>query len=226
MLYSPELILIDLDGTLVDSVPDLAYAVDHTMLALQMPLHSEAKVRHWVGNGIEKLVKRALTDDLDGEPDANLFERALHIFKGSYAECNGQHSRLYDGVKDGLEWLKKQDYPLACITNKAKQFTLPLLEQLQVLDYFEFVVSGDDLPHKKPHPLPLLHSAERLGISPHRALMLGDSMTDVKAARSAEFAAIICVSYGYNHGVDIREAEPDAVIDSFSQLPQFIAAKI
>jgi phosphoglycolate phosphatase len=220
--FNPELVLIDLDGTLVDSVPDLAYAIDHMMMALEMPQHGEKKVRQWVGNGIEKLVKRALTDDMDAEPEEALFEQGLHIFKGSYSECNGRHSQLYDGVQEGLDWLKNQGFTVACITNKAQQFTMPLLESLGVLDYFELVVSGDSLPKKKPDPMPLLHSAAHFSITPSKALMIGDSMTDVKAARNAEFGAVICVTYGYNHGIDIREANPDSVIDSFTQLPELL----
>ncbi len=222
MAYSPSLVLIDLDGTLVDSVPDLSYAVDHMMMALEMPQHGEQKVRQWVGNGIEKLVKRALTDDMDAEPETDLFEQGLRIFKGSYAECNGRHSVLYDGVQEGLDWLKQEGFTIACITNKAQQFTVPLLEKLNVWDYFQLVISGDSLPKKKPDPMPLLHCAAHFSVKPSQALMLGDSMTDVKAARNAEFGAIICVTYGYNHGVDIREASPDAVIDSFVQLPELL----
>ncbi|MCV6637578.1 phosphoglycolate phosphatase [Candidatus Albibeggiatoa sp. nov. NOAA] len=220
--FNPNLVLIDLDGTLVDSVPDLAFAVDHMMMALEMPQHGETKVRQWVGNGIEKLVKRALTDDMDEEPEAELFEQGLQIFKGSYAECNGRHSQLYDGVQDGLGWLKQEGFTVACITNKAQQFTTPLLDKLGILGEFELVVSGDSLPKKKPDPMPLLHSAAHFSITPSKALMIGDSMTDVKAARNAEFGAVICVTYGYNHGIDIREANPDSVIDSFAQLPQLL----
>ncbi|WP_353571764.1 phosphoglycolate phosphatase [Candidatus Albibeggiatoa sp. nov. BB20] len=220
--FTPKLVLIDLDGTLVDSVPDLSYAVDHMMMALELPQPGEKKVRQWVGNGIEKLVKRALADDMDAEPEADLFEQGLHIFKGSYAECNGRHSQLYDGVKEGLDWLKQEGFTIACITNKAQQFTTPLLEKVGILDYFQLVVSGDSLPKKKPDPMPLLHSAAHFSVTPSKALMIGDSMTDVKAARNAEFGAVICVNYGYNHGIDIREANPDSVIDSFTQLPQLL----
>ncbi|MEK7990445.1 MAG: phosphoglycolate phosphatase [Thiotrichaceae bacterium] len=220
--FTPKLVLIDLDGTLVDSVPDLSYAVDHMMMALELPQPGEQKVREWVGNGIEKLVKRALTDDMDAEPEAELFEQGLQIFKGSYAECNGRHSQLYEGVKEGLDWLQQEGFILACITNKAQQFTVPLLEKVGILSYFKLVVSGDSLPKKKPDPMPLLHSAAHFSVPPSKSLMIGDSMTDVKAARNAEFGAVICVNYGYNHGIDIQEANPDHVIDSFTQLPQLL----
>jgi len=217
MADKPEMILIDLDGTLIDSVPDLAYCVDAMMGALEMPEHGEAKVRDWVGNGVERLVRRALVGQLEGEPDEDLFQRAYPIFLELYAENNAKRSMLYPGVQEGLEFLKGAGYQLGCVTNKAEQFTLPLLRDLGIADFFEIIVSGDTLPKKKPDPMPLLHAAEHFGVEPKAALMLGDSMSDVKAARAAGFR-IICVSYGYNHGQDIREFGPDAVIDSFVEL--------
>lgn len=216
----PHMVLIDLDGTLVDSVPDLTAAVDAMMRDLGLPERGEARVRHWVGNGVERLVKRALTDSLDGEPDPALYERAYPVFKQHYAACNGTHSVLYPGVTEGLAFL--QSHPsvkLGCITNKAEQFTVPLLTKLGVADVFGLIISGDKLPEKKPHPMPLLHAVEFFGTTPGMSLMLGDSITDVRAARAAEFGGVVCVSYGYNHGEDIRTAKPDAVIDSFSELP-------
>jgi phosphoglycolate phosphatase len=216
-LKKPEMILIDVDGTLVDSVPDLHYCVDEMMRALGMPLRGEAKVRTWVGNGVERLVRRSLTDSLDGEPDGALFQRAYPIFLDLYTENTSKRSRLYPGVKEGLEMMARAGYKLGCVTNKAAQFTLPLLKDLGVYDRFAIVVSGDTLPEKKPHPMPLLHAAEFFGVKPEKALMLGDSVSDVKAARAAGFQ-IVCMSYGYNHGVDIREAKPDAVLDSMAEL--------
>jgi len=219
---NPELILIDLDGTLIDTVPDLAYAIDGMMSQLDLPQRGEEKVRRWVGNGIERLVKRALLDSDEGEPDDKLFQSALHLFKVVYAECNGRHSTLFPGVREGLDWLKSQNAVLACITNKAEQFTTPLLKAFKIDQDFKLVISGDSLPKKKPDPLPLLHAAEFFKVEPHKALMLGDSINDVQAARAAGFQ-IICVSYGYNHGEDIRKANPDAVIDSFAQLSSVIS---
>lgn len=221
VLSTPELVLIDLDGTLVDTVPDLAYAIDGMMSQLDLPQRSEEKVRRWIGNGIERLVKRALLDQFEGEPDDELFQSALHIFQVLYAQINGQMSKPYPGVLEGLEWLKSQGYPLACITNKAEQFTTPLLKNLKLDHHFRLTICGDTLAKKKPDPLPLLHAAEFFQVDPHKALMLGDSINDVIAARSAGFQ-IICVNYGYNHGEDISTANPDAVIDSFTQLPNLI----
>ncbi len=221
MLCKPEMVLIDVDGTLVDSVPDLAYCVDEMLKQLGMPVHGEAKVREWVGNGVERLTRRALIGQLEGEPDEALFERAYPIFLYLYAENTSKRSKLFPGVKEGLDYLKQAGYRLGCVTNKAEQFTVPLLKDLGVYDDFEIVVSGDSLPKKKPDPLPLLHVAEFFGAKPEQALMIGDSVSDVKAARAAGFR-IICMSYGYNHGMDIREAHPDAVIDSMDELPELL----
>jgi phosphoglycolate phosphatase len=217
MLDKPKMVLIDVDGTLVDSVPDLAWCVDEMMRQLDMPERGEASVRHWVGNGVSRLVERALTNDLDGMPDQALFDKAYPIFLDLYADNTSKRSVLYDGVTEGLAYLQSAGYRLGCVTNKARQFTLPLLKTLELYDLFEIVISGDTLPKKKPDPLPLLHAAEKLGVTPAESLMLGDSMSDVKAARAAGFR-IVCMTYGYNHGEDIRDSNPDAVIDSMTEL--------
>ena len=220
-IHKPEMILIDVDGTLVDSVPDLAFCVDQMMHQLGLPERGEASVRHWVGNGVERLVKRALTNSLDGEPDHALYDQALPLFRKLYAANTCKRSHLYDGVREGLDYLKQSGYRLGCVTNKAGEFTLPILRDLGVEDYFEVVICGDDTPRKKPDPLPLLTAAERMAVKPESALMLGDSQSDVKAARAAGFQ-IVCMSYGYNHGEDIRGFDPDAVIDSFTELSHFL----
>ena len=216
-----KMVLIDVDGTLVDSVPDLAYCVDEMMEQLGMPVRGEASVRNWVGNGVERLVRRALTNSLDDEPDDALFAKAYPIFLDLYADNTSKRSILYPGVKEGVAFLKSAGYKLGCVTNKAAQFTEPLLKDLGVYDNFSIVISGDTLPLKKPDPAPLLHAAEFFGVAPKEAMMLGDSVSDVKAARAAGFQ-IVCMSYGYNHGVDIRTANPDAVIDSMAQLPELL----
>jgi phosphoglycolate phosphatase len=217
------MILIDVDGTLVDSVPDLGYCVDEMMRRLGRPPHGEAAVRNWVGNGVERLVRRALIGALDGEPDEADFSRAYPIFLDLYAENTSKRSVLYPGVREGLDWLKAAGYPLGCVTNKAAQFTEPLLKDLGVYDRFDIVISGDSLPKKKPDPLPLLHAADYFGVAPTDSLMVGDSVSDVSAARAAGFS-IVCMSYGYNHGEDIHLANPDAVIDSMVELQWLLAA--
>jgi phosphoglycolate phosphatase len=216
-MKQPKMILIDVDGTLVDSVPDLAFCVDAMMDRLGRPARGESEVRNWVGNGVERLVRRALTGTLGGEPDEADYERAYPIFLELYRENTSKRSHLYAGIREGLDYLKDSGYPLGCVTNKAAQFTEPLLADLGVRGYFDIVVSGDTLPRKKPDPMPLLHAAAHFGVEPADAVMVGDSVSDVKAARAAGFA-IVCMSYGYNHGRDIREAQPDAVLDSLIQI--------
>lgn len=215
------MILIDVDGTLVDSVPDLAYCVDEMMKQINMPTHGVAKVRNWVGNGVDRLVQRALIGQLDGNPDPALFEMARPIFLELYADNVSKRSKLYDGVREGLDYLKLRQYQLGCVTNKAEQFTVPLLKDLGVYADFSIVICGDSLPKKKPDPLPLLHAAEHFEVAPENALMIGDSISDVKAARAAGFQ-IICMSYGYNHGEDIRNYGPDLVIDSMAELKNIL----
>jgi len=216
-LTKPKMVLIDLDGTLVDSVPDLAWCIDQTMQSLSLPLRGEDKVRDWVGNGVPRLIERALVDDINGMPSDELYQKAHPIFMDYYAKNPCTFSRLYPSVKGGLSWLKSQDMRLGCVTNKDEQFTLPILEKLDILGEFEIIISGDTLPVKKPDPAPLLYGTQFFNIAAEDAMMLGDSINDVKAARAAGFS-IVCMSYGYNHGIDIRLAEPDSVIDSFAEL--------
>ncbi len=215
--FQPKLIMIDVDGTLVDSVPDLAYCIDEMMQKLGLKKWGEAKVRYWVGNGIPKLVERALSGELEGRPIKEVFDVAYPIFLDLYEDNTAERSYLYDGVREGLDYLKSQGYQLGCVTNKSEQFTHPLLKVLGIINDFKIIISGDTLSKRKPDPMPLLYCAEHFNLKPEECLMLGDSVSDVKAARAAGFD-IICMSYGYNHGNDIADENPDLVIDSMSQL--------
>ena len=217
MISKPQMVLIDVDGTLVDSVPDLAYCVDEMMKAIGREPHGETKVRDWVGNGVERLTRRALIGQLDGEPSDEDFAKGYPIFLELYKDNTSKRSCLYPGVREGLDYMKSQGYRLGCVTNKDAQFTIPLLKGLGIYDEFGIVVSGDTLPVKKPDPQPLLHAAAHFGVGAEDSLMLGDSKSDVTAARNAGFQ-IVCMSYGYNHGEDIRNYHPDAVIDSMEEL--------
>ncbi len=217
----PKMILIDVDGTLVDSVPDLAYCVDEMMKALGREPHGEVKVRDWVGNGVERLTRRALIGQLDGEPSDEDFAKGYPIFLDLYKDNTSKRSCLYPGVREGLDYMKSQGYLLGCVTNKDAQFTIPLLKGLGIYDEFGIVVSGDTLPVKKPDPQPLLHAAAHFGVGAEDSLMLGDSKSDVTAARNAGFQ-IVCMSYGYNHGEDICNYNPDAVIDSMVELKELL----
>ena len=222
-LKTPKMVLIDLDGTLVDSAPDLAFCVDATLKQLGLPPQGLEQVRDWVGNGVEKLMRRALSGDIDGAPDEALLKRAMPVFLKLYEHNLAQRSRLYPGIREGIALLKAQGILLGCVTNKIARFTEPLLKQLGVRDEFGIVVSGDTLAEKKPHPAPLLHAAQFFNVAPHESLMVGDSVHDVEAARAAGFQ-VACVSYGYNHGADIRAAHPDAVIDSLLELPALFSS--
>jgi phosphoglycolate phosphatase len=216
---TPELVLIDLDGTLVDSVPDIAFCVDRMLTELDRPTVGQAHVRKWVGNGIDILVRRALAGNLGREVDEELFARALPVFTALYALHTSERSRVYDGVPAGLEYLRASGAALACVTNKASAFSHKLLAEMELAKHFSLVISGDTLARKKPDPLPLLHASRHFAVPPERALLIGDSANDVEAARAAGFG-IVCVSYGYNHGDDIRDSLPDAVIDSLAELPK------
>ncbi len=213
------LILFDLDGTLIDSVGDLAWCCNEMLKQLGRPSHSTEKVATWVGNGVERLVKRVLTEDMQAEPDAELFERAMPVFDELYASNVSEYSRVYAGVIEGLQQLQQTSARLACVTNKAERFTLPLLEGLQLLPFFELVVSGDTTARKKPDPMQLNYAANHFGLQGEDCLMVGDSSNDIKAARAAGFQ-VIAVPYGYNHGMDIRESNPDLVIESFTELAE------
>lgn len=215
----PELVLLDLDGTLVDSIPDLANAVNKTLQEFSIEERDLNSVRHWVGNGVEKLLHRALTNDIDGEAGSELFDKAFTKFMEIYSKNMCVMSVCYPGVREGIDYLKEKNITLGCVTNKSGQFVGPILEKLGIKDDMSIIIAGDTLAKKKPDPLPLLHAASAFKVDPKKSLMIGDSISDVKAARAANFQ-IVCVSYGYNHGNDIRDTNPDAVVDSLAELPQ------
>lgn len=217
MFEKVEAVFFDLDGTLVDSVPDLAAAVDIMMSQLGLPVRGEELVRQWVGNGIENLIRRALANDMAGQVPEILVDKARPLFKAAYQEYICQQSRLYPGVLEGLDALRKRGLRLACITNKPTEFTLPLVERIGLGEFFQTVVGGDCIANKKPAPDALLLAAQRLKVNIDKGLMVGDSVNDVGAARHAG-CPVVGVPYGYNHGRDIREAKPDAVIDSIAEL--------
>jgi phosphoglycolate phosphatase len=218
-LAMPELVLLDLDGTLVDSIPDLANSVNATLLELSIKERDLSNIRNWVGNGVEKLLHRALSDDIDGEAEPELFEKAYSRFMEIYKQNMCATTTCYQGVREGIDFLKEQKIKLGCVTNKSGAFVSPILEKTGLMNDMSVIVAGDTLPKKKPDPMPLLHAASILEIDPKQSLMIGDSVSDVKAARAADFQ-IVCVSYGYNHGKDIRDTKPDAVVDSLAELPQ------
>jgi len=220
----PQLVIIDLDGTLIDTVPDIVPATDRVMADIGFPKRSVVQIREWVGNGAEYFVKRALLGKMDGElEDKDLLQHTRLLFMQYYAEENGKHSQLYVGVREGLDWLKSQGCRLACCTNKPERCTISLLKMLGIFEDFNLVLSGDSLTKKKPDPLPLQHSLQFFDIPVENAIMLGDSISDILAAKAAGMP-VICVDYGYNHGNDICliAPSPDLVIQSFVDLKQIL----
>jgi len=215
-----KMVMIDLDGTLIDTVPDLAAAANRMLVDLGRAEWSESHYRTWIGNGVPRFVKRALTGEMLAEPDPKLFDQALKFFRQHYAESVSALSKPYPGVVEALNQLTKEGYALACITNKAEAFTLPLLADLGLDGYFKLILSGDSLPKQKPDPLPLLHACQHFGIDAAHGVLIGDSSNDVQAARAANMP-VICVTYGYNHGHDIRQSHPDAVVDTLTEVPAF-----
>jgi phosphoglycolate phosphatase len=209
-------VTIDLDGTLLDTIPDLACAANMMLVKLGRPELDPSVIRTFVGKGIENLVQRTLAANLDGAVSAELAERELELFEGCYSEVNGRHTTIYSGVTQGLDRLREQGIPLACVTNKSARYTLPLLDMLGLAGYFEQVVAGDTLTLKKPHPAQLLHAAGKFGIAPTDMLMIGDSLNDAQAARAAG-CPVICVTYGYNEGHDVRDLDADALVDTLDE---------
>ncbi|HOW76643.1 MAG TPA: phosphoglycolate phosphatase [Candidatus Competibacteraceae bacterium] len=215
-------VFFDLDGTLVDSVPDLTAAINIMLQQLGLPKREEAQVRTWVGNGMDNLIRRALVGDMDGSrASSELFACAKPLYKAAYADHISVYSALYPGTRDGLTALCAARIPMACVTNKPAEFARPLLDRLGIGEFFTTVVGGECTPNPKPAPDALLLCAERLSVSITQGLMVGDSLNDVGAARNAG-CPVVCVPYGYNHGYDIRDAQPDAVIDSIADLPALL----
>jgi phosphoglycolate phosphatase len=213
--------MIDLDGTLADTIPDLAEAANRMLRELGRPGLVPGLVRTFVGKGIAKLVERALAGTLEGRVDSALLARALPIYERCYAEVNGRHTVVFPGVREGLRKLRDMQLRLACVTNKAERFTLALLEQLELARCFEQIIAGDTLPQKKPDPQPLLHACRGFGIAPRDMLMIGDSANDVEAARAAG-CPVFCVDYGYNEGRDVRELDVDAIVASLIEATRLI----
>ncbi|MDE2389367.1 MAG: phosphoglycolate phosphatase [Betaproteobacteria bacterium] len=216
-----KVIMIDLDGTLLDTAEDLALSANLMLKDLNMPEQSTATIRSYIGKGIQKLVKRTLTGQLDGEPDAALFERALPIYEKHYATHLSVNTRPYPGVLEGIQAMQQAGFELACITNKAEAFTLPLLRATGLFDKFEIILSGDSLPRKKPDPMPLTHICKHFNTQPHEALLIGDSLNDAIAARAAG-CHVFCVTYGYNEGRNVYELDCDAIVESLQDASKLI----
>ena len=213
----PRLIMFDLDGTLVDSVPDLAVAVDKTLTELGRSPAGLDAVRTWIGNGAPVLVRRALANDLDHSGvDDTLAAQALEIIMRAYAEKH-EFTAVYPGVRETLKWLQKMGVEMALITNKPERFVAPLLDEMKLGRFFRWIIGGDTMPQKKPDPAALFFVMKMAGIPASQSLFVGDSRSDVQAAKAAGVACV-ALSYGYNHGRPIAEENPALVIDDLRRL--------
>lgn len=219
-------VTLDLDGTLLDTVPDLAAAC-HAMLAeLGQPPRSDDDVRRFVGKGMAVLVERCLT--WDAPPAAALLDAGIAAFRRHYAATNGQAARCYSGVREGLDALAAQGLRLGVVTNKPEAFTLPLLERQYLSRYFAAVVSGDTLPVKKPDPAPVRHACALLGARPEQNVHIGDSSNDFISARRAGSLAL-GVPYGYNEGHPVTVSPVDvaschALVSDLHAAAELVAA--
>ncbi|MDO4896031.1 MAG: phosphoglycolate phosphatase [Moraxella sp.] len=211
------LIIFDLDGTLIDSVPDLADGVDKMLAHFDKPPAGVERVRSWVGNGSTKLVERALV--WAKLPLDNL-HHAHELFLAEYATCQGKTTE-YDGVTDGLNRLSAQGLTLALCTNKPAQFLPDILANMGWENAFACVIGGDSLPTKKPDPAPLLHICNTLGVNTSQVVMVGDSKNDILAGQNAGITAL-ALTYGYNYGEPIVDSCPDGVFGGFGDLVDFI----
>jgi phosphoglycolate phosphatase len=206
--------IVDLDGTMVDTVGDFEQALARTLADLGLPPVERAFITRTVGRGSTHLLTQTLAQ-AGGAPD--LLAQAWAHYQRHYADVNGQHADVYPGVREGLERMRGRGWRLACVTNKPRAFALALLEAKGLLASFEHVFGGDSFERHKPDPLPLIKTCEALGTSPARTLMVGDSRNDCEAARAAG-CPVVLVSYGYTHGEPVADARPDRVIDRLDAL--------
>ncbi|MDQ7083615.1 MAG: phosphoglycolate phosphatase [Sulfurovum sp.] len=223
ILTEKKLLIFDLDGTLINSALDLALAINYMLEQLNKAPFEEDLIHHWVGNGAEILVRRALSSsrEMNENLDDILVTKALKIFLDFYAQNLANATVAYKGVKETLQSLKSQGYHLAIVTNKPFEFVAPILNTLDLDNIFELILGGDSLPQKKPHPAPLLHVCTHFGYSTEQSLMVGDSKNDILSAHACEMQSV-AVTYGYNYGEDISLHRPSLIIDEFSELLKYL----
>lgn len=223
-MQDKKLLIFDFDGTLIDSVPDLADAINTMLTTLGKPTYSLDTIKEWVGNGSRLLVERALvgqTQVPDGALTPSEADHAEQIFLEAYNNIETSKTVAYPDVDKGLHQLKQAGYTLALVTNKPIRFVPKILESFDWTPLFSSVLGGDSLPVKKPDPTPLLHTCQTLGFTPMQAVMIGDSVNDMLAGKSAGMDTL-ALSYGYNYGQDIRDSRPSAAFDNFADLLDYV----
>ena len=214
-------IAFDLDGTLIDSAPDLTAATQGALKELSLPSCSEQQVRSWIGNGAKVLMQKALTHSLSEPVSQDVLDNAMPVFMRHYEANLQQHSQLYPGVLEVLAKLSELGYSMAVVTNKPHRFAVPLLAVFNIGHHFTEVLGGDSLEKMKPDPLPLTHLLAKWQLAPEALLMVGDSKNDILAAKAAGISSI-GLTYGYNYGEDIGLSSPDAVCEQFCDILKFV----
>ncbi len=208
--------IVDLDGTMVNTLGDFAEALNRMLADLQLPAIAPQAIETMVGKGSEHLIRSVLAH-VGAADVVAIYGQAWQRYEHHYLQLNGQFAEVYPGVLEGLQALRARGLRLACLTNKPLSFAQPLLAQKGLAPLFEQVFGGDSFERKKPDPLPLLKTCEALGTSPARTLMLGDSSNDAQAARAAG-CPVVLVSYGYNHGQPVRQVDADGFVDALTEL--------
>lgn len=207
--------IVDLDGTMIDTLGDFVVALGETLQALSLPPVDRGFVERTVGRGSEHLIRSTLAQ-AGGDP--GLYDAAWALYQRHYQAVNGVHASVFPGVVEGLERLAAYGLALACLTNKPTAFARPLLEAKGLARYFGHVYGGDAFERRKPDPLPLQRTCAALGTAPATTLMVGDSSNDARAARAAG-CPVVLVTYGYNHGVPVRAVDADGHVDRLDALP-------
>lgn len=217
-------VLVDLDGTLLDTAPDLAAAANAMLDDLRLPRVPEATVRDFIGKGVANLVRRSLEASGGSAPAEALFEQAQALFSRHYERTNGRLARVYPGVREGLAAMRAQGLGLGCVTNKAARFTEPLLAAAGLAEFFGAVVSGDTAAKRKPDPEPFLHACRLLGAAAARTVVIGDSANDAQGARAAG-CAVLLVPYGYREGGELQAIECDGVVASLLHAAEILRSR-
>lgn len=216
-------VLLDLDGTLMDTIPDLAHATNAMRIDLALPPLPEAQVATYVGKGVDNLIHRALSADLNGTaPSQELFDLGRKSFHRHYHLVNGTKSVVFEGVISGLQAMCDMGLRLAIVTNKPTEFTLPLLERTGMAQYMQAIVCGDTLEQRKPHPAPMLHACALLDCLPARSVAIGDSINDALSARAAG-CTVLAVPYGYNEGQSVQTLDVDDIVDTIEAAAHWVA---
>lgn len=215
-LANRELLLFDLDGTLVDSAADLYRAMNMSLNTLQLPLVTEHQVRTWIGKGTAVFCQSTL-QYLTGQVDPAQHQQLLDTFLDIYNAEPCVDTQPFAGIVDFLEWGMKHNKKMICVTNKPEQPARMIIDALGLNQYFVDVIGGDRFEERKPHPRQLLFCVDEYQLAKEQVLMIGDSSNDVEAARRARVDCIV-VSYGYNHGEDIQNCQPQQVVDNLTEL--------